>query len=93
MTLERNVEARLHRKIVKLGGYTIKLMPTVAGVPDRLVILPGGAMRLVELKIEGGRVSPVQKAFHERLRALGTPVAVLAGNDQVDQWIQKEISA
>jgi hypothetical protein len=35
-----------------LHGKTFKMAPTVRGVPDRLVLLPGGVVELVELKTE-----------------------------------------
>lgn len=46
--------------------------PGWAGVPDRLVLLPGGRVYFVETKRpKGGRLSPRQSWWGARLRALG----------------------
>lgn len=35
---ERDVEALLRRQVTDAGGLCVKLAPTEAGVPDRLVV-------------------------------------------------------
>lgn len=89
--LESSLE-EYFRKIVrlKLGGKVIKLAPTERGIPDRLVILPAGRMRLVELKTVTGRLSPAQEHVIGQLAELGTPVDVLYGRDQIDQWVHRQ---
>jgi hypothetical protein len=83
---ERNVEQRLVQQVKQAGGTAIKLAPTVAGLPDRLVLLPGGVTLLVELKAPSGKLRPVQRVMHERLRALGHKVVVLSSVEEVDQF-------
>lgn len=73
-----------------LGGRFIKMIPVIKGTPDRLVLLPGGRMYLVELKAVGGRLSAAQKLFIERAAELGTAVTVLEGRDEVDAWIRQK---
>ncbi|BAE74433.1 hypothetical phage protein [Sodalis glossinidius str. 'morsitans'] len=48
-----------------------------AGVPDRLVVLPGGRVLFVECKAPGQKARPSQRREHDRLRALGGEVIVL----------------
>ena len=70
-----------------LSGAAIKLAPTVAGVPDRLVILPGGRILLVELKTAKGKLSEIQTRWHAAAAVLGVVVDVVVGLDGVDAWI------
>lgn len=83
---ELSAERLLVRHARARGGIAIKLSPTVAGVPDRLVILPGGRMYMVELKAPNGKLSPVQHHVHDLLRKLGIRVHVLYGMKGVDEW-------
>lgn len=87
--LEAQLEAYFRQRVrVGLGGILVKMAPTVRGVPDRLVLLPAGRMYLVELKREGGRVSPIQAHWHEEAAKLGHTVAVLTGKDGIDEWVK-----
>lgn len=88
--LESRIEALLVRKIKQAGGWALKLVsPGNAGVPDRLVLLPGGRIFFVELKTEAGRLSPLQVDVHRRLRELGMDVVTLYGRDQVLSFVEE----
>lgn len=89
--LESSLEAYF-REIVRrrLGGMVIKLAPTVKGLPDRIVLLPGGRIQLVELKTTSGSLSAIQRIKHDRILELGTEVAVLSGRAEVDRWVEKQ---
>lgn len=84
--LESAVEARFRRAVQRLGGYTMKLVPADKGAPDRLVILPGGVIRLVELKTDRGRRSPAQDYWHDRVADRGVDVDTVYGVAGVDEW-------
>ena len=86
MYLEKSVEQYLRRAIIARGGMAIKL-DSEAGLPDRLVVLPGGRNIYVELKRPDGRVSEIQKVMHQRLRNLGQKVYVLWNFEQVDRFV------
>ena len=60
-------------KVVKAaGGLCPKFVsPGTAGMPDRLLLLPGGRILFVEVKAPGKKPHPLQKHRHEQLRALG----------------------
>lgn len=88
---ESAVEAELGRQVKRLGGIYVKLAPTQAGLPDRLVLMPGGRAYLVELKTAGGRLRPVQKVWHERARQIGHYVQVLHGAEEVRLWVNQEL--
>jgi len=75
---EKLIEKTLNDEVKKLGGWSLKLPCVyVAGLPDRLVLLPGGVVFFAELKSTGKTASPVQKLIHKRLRLLGFDVYVI----------------
>lgn len=86
--LEASLEAYFYNQVRLRGGMVEKLISTRRGIPDRLVLLPGGQMFLVELKAWGGRTSALQEAWHARAAALGTRVVVLEGRDAIDAWLR-----
>lgn len=85
--LESTLESRLSRRVRALGGMSIKLAPIIVGTPDRLVLLPGGRMVLVELKTDTGRLSPRQVAWHAEAARREVPVVVLHGAKEMDEWV------
>ncbi len=86
--LESKIEARFNASVRALGGYTIKLAPLQRGIPDRLVMLPGGRMYLVELKTITGRLSPMQRHWHEEVRRrTDITVVVLYGMAETRAWL------
>lgn len=68
------------------GGWAVKLLPSVAGLPDRMVLLPGGRVIFVELKAPGGKPALHQTVVHGRLERLGFTVLVLASVEAVEEW-------
>lgn len=92
--LESALEGFFRKRVRLAGGYTVKLAPTERGIPDRLAIFPGGRLFLVELKTEAGRLSPIQKVLHDRLREnFDVKVYTLAGRDQVVEWLRRVVGA
>lgn len=88
MTTEAALERFFRQRVRVLGGYTFKLAPTEPGVPDRLVLLPGGRIYLVELKADRGTLRPAQVEWHKRAARLGTQVYTLYGRTGVLEWIR-----
>lgn len=88
MVREREAERLLVAGVRKLGGQAIKLAPTTNGVPDRLVLLPGGRAMLVELKSETGSLSPIQKHWQSVALKMGQDVRTLHGKDQVRVFLR-----
>lgn len=78
------------RAVRSRGGLCYKwVSPGTTGVPDRIVILPGGRTVYVELKTEIGRLSEIQKYIHAELRKRGADVRTLYGLDQVKAFIEE----
>jgi hypothetical protein len=84
---ENHVEKTLRLRVKDRGGWAIKLLPSVSGLPDRIVLLPGGRIYFVELKSPTGTVAPHQTVIHRRLRTLGFSVEVLKDPAAVDAWV------
>lgn len=90
MRNEKAVEERLVQGVRRLGGEAYKwVSPGQDGVPDRIVIMPGGYVSFVELKDEHGKVSPRQVIQHKKLRNLGAEVMTLFGYDDVDWFLER----
>lgn len=87
--LENAVEAVLVSEVKKRHGVAVKLVPNPAGMPDRLVLLPGHRPYLVELKQVHGSLSAVQRLWKSRLDGMGHTVIVLKGTgDAVREWLK-----
>ena len=82
--LEKDIERKLRRAVERLGGKCLKwVCPGWSGVPDRLILLPGGRICFVELKRpSGGVVAPLQSKWREWLENLGFTVWVV--RDEAD---------
>lgn len=86
---ENTIEAYLREEVRGLGGRAYKFTsPGNAGVPDRLVCLPGGRVAFVETKAPGKKSTALQKVQQQRLRALGFEVYAEADSkEKVDRII------
>jgi hypothetical protein len=75
-TLEKDIEKKLRQRVEAHGGKCLKwVCPGWAGVPDRIVLLPGARIYFVETKRpKGGVVSKLQLKWREWLTALGFQV-------------------
>lgn len=82
--LESAIERKLRAAVASSGGLCLKFTsPGYAGVPDRMVLMPGGRICFVELKAPGCKPRPLQLARHGQLRALGFKVFVVDGTEQI----------
>lgn len=71
--LEKDIERKLVSLVRARGGLCLKwVCPGWAGVPDRIILLPGGRVIFAETKRpNGGVLAPRQKWWARQLRALG----------------------
>ena len=75
---EKGIEQKLVKGVKAAGGIAPKFVsPGYDGMPDRLVILPGGRMAFVEVKAPGKKPRPLQISRHKMLKRLGCMVFVL----------------
>ncbi len=81
---EKCIEQMLVKDIKVMGGIAPKFIsPGFDGMPDRIVLLPGGHMAFVEVKAHGKKPRPIQMARHRLLRRLGFKVYVLDDEQQI----------
>lgn len=89
---ESSIENRLGVEIKKLRGKSWKFVsPGINGVPDRLILLPGGRIYFVELKAPGKKMSPIQEHRAKELRKLGFDVRCIDSIEGVKEMIKNEI--
>ena len=89
---EKTLERSLVEKIRQLGGLCLKLQGNMyAGIPDRLILLPGGKAVFVELKSEGIKPRKLQLIRHEELRALGFQVYVIDTHEKLTQFLNEQV--
>lgn len=91
---EKEIEAYLVRSVKNKNGLCMKwTSPGNAGVPDRIIMIPGGKVYFVELKAEGKKenLSPLQKNFIRKLKSLNCDVRVIASFKEVDNFIKEVI--
>lgn len=91
--LEAQTEAFLRKRTRMMGGYAFKWVPTIAGVPDRMVLMPGGRTYFVELKQLGEKPSNIQLVWHQRLRDLGYEVWVIDSKEEVIRFLRHAVDA
>jgi hypothetical protein len=92
--LEESVETHLRRRVHSAGGLCIKLNPKgYKGIPDRLVLLPGGVGAFVELKRPGprGRVAALQHLWRAQLMKLGFTSVILTNIEEVDAFVNASV--
>ena len=87
---EKGIERKLVRMTSQLGGMALKFVsPGCAGVPDRLVLLPGGKAGFVELKAPGKKPRPLQIRRISQIQRLGFPVFVVDRREQIADVLEK----
>ena len=76
--LEKKIEQKLVKAVKQEGGICPKFVsPGMDGMPDRLILMPGGRMAFVELKAPGKKPRPLQIHRHRQLQKLGFDTFVL----------------
>lgn len=92
--LESQIERTLVRLVRDAGGITFKFNSVGNdGVPDRIVIMPGGRIYFVELKTVTGRPSKLQIAQGSKLRRLGCDFRILFGEMDVRKFVEEVSTA
>ena len=87
---ESEIERKLGEGIKKLGGLYYKFTsPNLPGVPDRIVILPGGRVIFVELKTEIGRLANIQKWIISEMRQRDADVRVITGRPEAKAFLEE----
>lgn len=87
---ENKVEQRLTKKVRSAGGLALKFVsPQMAGVPDRIILVPGGLAVFVECKAPGEKLRKLQLLRKQQFEDLGFKVFVADSYEAVDRIIQE----
>lgn len=87
--LEKSLEAQLRIKAKNAGALALKFVsPGKAGVPDRIILVPGGKIFFVEMKRPGGKLRPLQQKVITDIRKLGFDVFVIDSKDGITDFIK-----
>ena len=88
MVSEKLIEKKLTLQVKKMGGIAVKLVsPYHRGLPDRMILLPGGYTAFAELKSTGKTPTPLQRTAMTGLRDLGFFVEVIDSLESLSRFI------
>lgn len=86
---EKLLEKKLVKAVEQIGGKAIKFTsPYYIGMPDRIVLLPGGRIRFVELKTTGKKPSAIQLVRIKMLQQMGFAVYVVDSQTALDAFLE-----
>lgn len=87
---ESKIERFFIKECKKKGWLPLKFVsPSMSGLPDRMVLLPGGKVSFVELKAEGEKPRPLQTAVHRIFAGLGFHVYVIDSKSGVEAYVNE----
>ena len=87
---EKYLERKLGEELRKVGGWAVKFPASfVAGLPDRLCLLPGGRVIFAEIKETGKKPTEIQKFIHGKLRGMGFEVLVVDSYSIIEDIISR----
>ena len=88
--LERDLEQKLKCAVMAKGGLALKFVsPGLAGVPDRLILLPNARTVFAELKAPGQSLRPLQQKRKRQLEALGFAVFTVDSVAAMKEFLQE----
>lgn len=86
--MEKDIERWLGNQLKKMGCIYMKFVsPGNDGVPDRIIVLPGGGVIFVELKDTTGKLMANQRVQISRLRKQGALVFVVTGKTDAKLFV------
>lgn len=90
---EKHVEQALVKAVRNTGGLALKFVsPGLDGVPDRILLFPGGKIAFVEAKADGMKSRPLQVRRKRQLEELGFSVYCLDRTEQIGGVIDEILS-
>ena len=88
--LEKELEKKLRTAVKAMGGLALKFVsPGMAGVPDRLVLLPNGRIYFSELKRYGEKMRPMQLKRKRQFEKLGFKVYCIDSASSLEGFLQE----
>ena len=89
--LEKDIELKLRTTVQRIGGLCLKwVCPGWAGIPDRIILMPGGRIIFVETKRpKGGKVSPMQIYWRRTLEGYGFKVRHVYNENDIKKLVEE----
>jgi len=85
---EKVLEKKLVNSIKEMGGWAVKFYSEFnTGLPDRIVMLPGGKIYFVELKSTGKKQTALQVAMGEKIKNMGFEVLVIDSEERLYNFL------
>lgn len=85
---EKLLEKKLREEVKKLGGIALKFGTVYhTGMPDRIILMPGGNTSFVELKSPGKKPTLLQTKSIEMLQDLGFKTVVVDSKESLDNFL------
>ena len=85
--LEKQIERKLCDEVKNRNGMCLK-QTGLAGIPDRLVLLPNGKCAFVELKAPGEKPRKLQQIRMKQLKKLGFKCYVVDEAEQIKPMME-----
>lgn len=87
--VEKDIERYVRREIEKMGGRVLKwVSPGNRGVPDRIVLMPGGRIWFIEFKDDDGSMTHLQVWWRKTLRGLGFNAFKIRGRGAAETFVE-----
>ena len=87
---EKEIEKKLVQETKRRKGIALKFeSPGFDGMPDRILLLPGGKIAFGEVKAPGPQPRPLQLVRHATLRRLGFSVFVLDDEVMIEKILEE----
>jgi hypothetical protein len=89
--LEKDIEAKAKTKLEgRYGAMVIKLLPSIVGLTDRLVIGHNRVVFFLEFKKPGEQPRKIQQYIHNKLRGYGFGVYTCTSVQEAEKIYQDE---
>lgn len=83
---EKKLERKLSEIVKEMGGMSFKFVPLhVAGIPDRICLLPGGRIFFAEIKTTKQTLKKLQQLTRSKLLKLGFNVYIVDKSSDLEQ--------
>lgn len=91
---EKTIESKLKKAVNKNGGLCLKFIsPSLTGIPDRMILMPGGKIAFAETKAPGEKMRRLQQTRKHQLEMLGFKVFLVDDADEIGVIIDEILSA
>lgn len=89
---EKFIERELVSRLKKVGVESIKFeVLGKRGMPDRIILIPGGRVVFAEVKSPGEKLRPLQEKRKRELENLGFKVYVIDSKTEIDELVKQII--